>query len=371
MGVEILYSLKANPSLGVCQLIAGRGLGADVVSAGELVTALEAGFPSDRIQVGGPYKSPETLAQLETLPQAMLSIDSLCELHSIARRATQHRTLLRLRPDFRSSAAMVTGPDSRFGIPAEELHQCREIVRSAQVVLTGFHVFAGSQVLDPAAVVRHLRGAAEQCLRAAELLGITPLVLNLGGGFGVPYGTQERDLDLGPIADELAAIQSRISPARIRLELGRYVVAQTGWYMTTVVAKQIRQSRPAVVVDGGIHQRTDLCGIGLRTTACPPLVLGRKPSILTPTDVLGCLCLPDDVLSELCPLPVLSPGDLLAFPNAGAYGLTSSPILFLGHPAPAEVAFGGTGMTVLRPRPTASETLRPQRLIYEERLSGS
>src|SRR5262245_41183171 len=85
--VEILYSLKANASLGICDVLRACGLGADVASAGELAIAVEAGFPPARIFVAGPYKSPETVSQLRSLPQAVVSIDSASELEAIGHAA--------------------------------------------------------------------------------------------------------------------------------------------------------------------------------------------------------------------------------------------------------------------------------------------
>jgi diaminopimelate decarboxylase len=137
-------------------------------------------------------------------------------------------------------------------------------------------------------------------------------------------------------------------------------VAQAGWYLTTVLAEQVHHSRRAVVVDGGTHQRGDMCGIGLRHKAVPPVVLDGRDSPLAPTDVLGCLSLPSDVLAEASPLPPLGPGDVLAFPNAGAYGLYASPCLFHGHPAPAEVAFAGSRLELLRARQPARSVLEGQ-----------
>src|SRR5207248_10525119 len=102
--------------------------------------------------------------------------------------------------------------------------------------VVGFHVFAGSQVLDAAAVVQHLRDAQDQCHRAADVLGLVPEFIDLGGGFGVPYGPGERELDLAPIGDELGRLAERVAPAQILMELGRYLVAQSGWYLTTVLA---------------------------------------------------------------------------------------------------------------------------------------
>src|SRR5262249_10869213 len=102
--VEILYSLKANASLGLCSFFARAVLGADVASAGELATALEAGFAPERILVSGPDKSPALLAELPAVPAALLSVDSLSELQLLAHQDRPQRLLLRLRPDFCSYA---------------------------------------------------------------------------------------------------------------------------------------------------------------------------------------------------------------------------------------------------------------------------
>src|SRR5262245_28733237 len=172
--VEILYSLKANPSLGLSSFLAGCGLGADVASAGELVTALEAGFPPERILVSGPDKSPPMLAHLQSVPEALVSLDSVSELRLLADQAPPHRALLRLRPDFASFAACAAGPNSRFGLVWEDLPRCREYLATAGVRVVGFHIFSGSQVLDAAALIHHLRGALDLSRRAADLLGIVP-----------------------------------------------------------------------------------------------------------------------------------------------------------------------------------------------------
>ena len=358
--VDLLYSLKANPSLGLCSLLAGWGLGADVASAGELLTALESGIAPAHIFVSGPYKSSELLGLLRSSPGATLSIDSVSELATLVAHDQPYRAAVRLRPDFVSAASVDAGPSSRFGIPFEDLGRCRAELATGRVEIAGFHIFAGSQVLDTTAVVGHLRSALDLALRAADTLQVSPQVINLGGGFGIPYAPGERELDLAPIGDALSALAARAAPARIVIELGRYLVAQAGWYLTRVVATQRRGARPAVVVDGGTHQRADLCGLGLPTTAMPPLVLPERAGPRAATDVWGCLCLPGDVLAEAAPLPPVTVGDVLAFPNAGAYGLSAAPALFLSHPAPAEVAFDGVQMDLLRPRPAARDLLSGQ-----------
>jgi diaminopimelate decarboxylase len=361
--VEVLYSLKANASLGLCSFIAAEGLGADVASAGELVTALEAGFGPERILVSGPDKSPGVLDLLPSIPEAVLSLDSVSELELLASRGQGHRALLRLRPDFCSFAQCAAGPGSRFGVPFEDVPLCREYLASSPargVRVVGFHVFSGSQVLDAEAVIHHLRGGLELSLRAAETLGITPEVIDLGGGFGIPYGPEDRPLDLTAVGEAMGSLAARAVLARLVVELGRYVVAPAGWYLTAVIARQTHGGRPAVVVDGGSHQRGDLCGLKLRHKGFPPVVLDPRTSTRALTDVLGCLSLPADVMAEARPLPALALGDVLAFPNAGAYGLGGSPFAFHAHPAPAEVAFEGTRINVLRARQPVRSVLEGQ-----------
>jgi diaminopimelate decarboxylase len=361
--IDLLYSLKANASLGICGFLADCGLGADVASAGELLTALEAGFAPSRILMSGPDSSPAMLAQLASVPEAIVSVDSLSELTMLAGREQSHRALLRLRPDFRSAAECSAGPDSRFGLVLDELPRCREYLSTRGIRVVGFHVFAGSQVLDAAAIVRHIHSAVTLSLRAADVLGMIPEIIDLGGGFGIPYGLGEQELALEPVADELRSCLERAAPARLVLELGRYFVAQAGWYLTTVIARQTHQGREAVVVDGGSHQRADLCGLGLRRKAMGPVPLEEKGGTLVTTDVLGCLSLPADILAEAKPLPPLNPGDVLAFPNAGAYGLWASPALFHCHPLPAEVAFEDGRLELLRARQLVAKLLEGQKRI--------
>jgi diaminopimelate decarboxylase len=308
------------------------------------------------------------LDQFRFVPAALLSVDSVSELRILASLDRPHRALLRLRPDFCSFATCSAGPDSRFGLVADDLLACRKLLASSGVHVIGFHIFSGSQVLDADGITQQMRGALEQSRHAAEVLGLTPEIINLGGGFGIPYGPDDSEMDLASVAAELRSLVDRAAPAQLMLELGRFLVAQAGWYLTTVIAQQTHQGRPAVVVDGGTHQRGDMCGLGLRRKAFPPAVLTGPGGSLSPTDVLGCLSLPGDVLTESSPLPPLSPGDVLAFPNAGAYGLTASPLHFHGHPTPAEVAFAGTMTELIRARQSAGSLLEGQNSLRKAGL---
>jgi len=371
---ELFYSLKANASLGICDVLAECGIGADVSSAGELATALEAGFLPERIFVAGPFKLPETISLLRDVPEAIVSNDSLSEFQWLSEAGLANPVVLRLRPDFGSCAVVKAGSQSRFGFTCEQLDRCREMLPTCGLELIGFHVFAGSQVLDAEQVNEHLRRALALSLRAAETLAIEPQLINLGGGFGIPYGANQQELDLGRVGIELQNLAQRAAPARLSLELGRYFVAEAGWYLTSVVGHQTFQGRRAVIVDGGVHQRADMCGLCLRSNQNPPLVLSSTSNArlekaeTVPTDILGCLSLPDDVMLEASPLPELSRGDVLAFSNAGAYGLWSSPALFHGSPLPAEVAFDGSNIHLMRDRKSAQSILENQNHVTQNKV---
>lgn len=350
--VRLLYSVKANPSL--APFLSGRGIGADVSSAHELDSVLRAGFAPESVCASGPYKPAEMLRTLRTVPEAWVSVDSIAELRTLHEGCQPNPLLLRLRPQTPAAASMSVGFASRFGVDLADAAKHRRLIRAANV--RGLHVFAASQILDARTVASYLQSTLDLCLEAADLLGLAPELLDLGGGFGVPYRADEDELDIHYVGRALAQVVDRAGPARVVLELGRYLVAQAGWYLTSVVGPQTRNGRAAVVVDGGVHHRFDLCGLALGASARAPIVVGRKAQTrhggsdaLRATDVLGCLCLPTDVLAEDVPLPRLDTGDVLAFPNAGAYGLTAAPLAFLGHARPAEVVFDEASVTVLEP----------------------
>lgn len=349
-GAGLLYSLKANPNLSITAVMAAYGVGADAASGAEIATALAAGIAPSDIFVSGPYHARDVMQLVQSNPDLTLSIDSVSELR---RCYGEHgtRALLRLRPDYKVSACMPSGEASRFGIGLDELGECAAVIRASDSHgIRGFHVFAGSQILDSESVVRHLEQATTLVCRAADELQIEPEIVNLGGGFGVPYGPGESELHLDVVATALHRIAAKVAPARLLIELGRYLVAEAGWYLTTVVATR-GGARESVVVDGGSHQRADLCGIGLNSKAYAPIVLNDPDREgRTRIDVLGCLCLPTDILAEGVNLPPLKLGDILAFPNAGAYGLTAAPTHFLSHPSPPEVGFDSNHTSVLRPR---------------------
>ncbi len=206
----------------------------------------------------------------------------------------------------------------------------------------GFHVFAGSGCLDARAI-----GDAQQATLglACELAPFAPApvrVLNLGGGFGVPCFAGDSPLALAALGANLRALAAdavrRLPGVRLALELGRYLVAEAGVYLTRVVDRKESRGRTFLIVDGGANHHWHATGAleGRRHLHFPLAVVGAEGRPVERVTLCGPLCAPHDTWAEDIVLPVAIPGDLVAVFQSGAYGASASPQAFLGKPPPAE-----------------------------------
>ena len=169
-------------------------------------------------------------------------------------------------------------------------------------------------------------------------------VLNLGGGLGVPYFPGDKPLALQPIADQLERLlqlaQAQLPQASLVLELGRYLVAEAGIYVTRVVDRKLSREQLYLVADGGLHQHLAATGnFGQLLRKNYPVAIGNKmgqPATQV-TTVVGPSCTPLDVLADRVLLPEAQVGDLLVVFQSGAYGANASPHQFLAHPPCVEV----------------------------------
>ncbi|MDH4558969.1 type III PLP-dependent enzyme [Pseudomonas sp. BN417] len=368
-GTALHYAFKANPSLGICRLLQEAGLGADISSEGELVTALAAGFPAERLLFTGPAKYPALLARLGAARPALVVLESLTEAHrldALARRLGYRQdVLLRLHPpaalleEAASDGIQIAEASSKFGVDADRLGEVLPALDALPGLrLRGLHCYVASNLLD-----------ADRLLRPAQwLLGLLETLrregrpsldcLDIGGGLGVPYADVEAAFDLARFARGLRDLQASASrPVRLLLEVGRYLVAESGCYLTRVLDVRESRGRTWVIVDGGIHNL--LRGYNGKANRLLRLV-GGEGRPLCRASVAGCLPTPQDVLVEDLPLPLPAPGDLLALPNCGAYALHHSLLHFGLHPTPAEVALEAGDAWLLRRRGDAEGVLDGQ-----------
>lgn len=346
--VEILYAVKANPFPPVLRCLRRLVAGADVASEGELAAALRAGYDPRSISFAGPGKSTR---ELERALRAGVTVQAESEaeldaIDSIASRSKKGRTPvgLRINPaEEAASGGMKMGGGAKpFGIDEERIPALvRRIRRSRRLLLGGVHVYAGSQILDPAVVVESFRRTLALARRAQELWGEALGFINFGGGFGIPYYEGERPLDLDALRSGLAGVFAAAPPdpsTRCWAESGRYLVGEAGAYVTRVLVRKRSRGKTFLVVDGGMHHHLAASGnLGaVLKKNFPVAVLDRPGPARERVTVAGPLCTPLDTLARDVKLPVMRPGDRLAVLQSGAYALSASPVGFLSRPAARE-----------------------------------
>ena len=347
-GVDLHYAIKANPHTGLLAAIAPLVDGFDVASSGELARALGA-KPAVAISFAGPGKRN---AELEAAIRAGATLN--LESENEARRAltvaertgVRPRLAVRVNPDLelRGSGMRMGGRPSPFGVDAERAGFLVRMLVAAGADWRGFHVYAGSQALSAEAVIETQAATLALAARLAEEADAAPPLVNLGGGFGVPYFAGDRPLDVEAVGASLsAALSSRpaiLANTRFAIELGRWLVAEAGVYLTRIVDVKQSRGETFLVVDGGLHHQLAATGnLGTVVRRNYPLALAHVVNAegVQEVSVVGPLCTPLDRLGDHVGLPPASVGDLIAVFLAGAYGATASPSAFLGHPAAAEV----------------------------------
>ncbi len=355
--IDLHYAIKANPHSDLLAAVAPLVDGLDVASAGELGMAL-AVKPAHAISFAGPGKRDDELAAA-IRAGATLNVESEGEAtrgFAIgARLGIAPRMAVRVNPDIelRGSGMRMGGRASPFGVDAERAAALvREIV-AAGADWRGFHIYAGSQALDAGAIIETQAATLDLAARLADAAGVAPPLVNLGGGFGVPYFANDVALDVERVGAALhAALETRaavLRDTRFAIELGRWLVAEAGVYLTRVIDVKQSQGEVFVVVDGGLnHQLAASGNFGTVVRRNYPLAVAARMGEAAAADavsVVGPLCTPLDRLGDRVALPPVVPGDLIAIFMAGAYGASASPAAFLGHPPALEI------VTSVQPQP--------------------
>ena len=347
--ISLHYAIKANPMPALVQHMASLVDGLDVASAGEMQVALNAGMPAQDISFAGPGKRDVELAQA-VAAGVLLNVESPREARALAdisqRLGLPARVALRVNPDFelKSSGMKMSGGPKQFGVDAEEVPALLREMGTMGLAFEGFHLYAGSQNLKAAAIVEAQQKSYELACRLAEHAPGPVKLLNLGGGFGIPYFPGEARLDLAPIGDCMASIaadaEHRLPGVELIVELGRYMVGEAGVYVCRVVDRKVSRGHIFLVADGGLHHHLSNSGnFGQVLRKNYPVAIGNRMGTPAgvPVSVVGPLCTPLDLVADRMALPDAQPGDLVVVYQSGAYGATASPQGFLGHPAVVEV----------------------------------
>ena len=358
----VCYAMKANSNQAVIATLARLGAGADVVSEGELLRALAAGLPPDKIMFSGVGKTARELALAVDQNILCVNVESEPELELLSGIAAGKGRVadisIRVNPDVdpKTHAKIATGKaENKFGIPisrAREVYARAAKLKGVRVVGVDMHI--GSQIID-------LEPFGDAFALLAEFVGVlradghTISHIDLGGGLGVPY---REDNEPPPDPDAYAAIVKRATQdlgCKLIFEPGRLIVGNAGVLVTRVLYVKRGEAKTFVIVDAGMN---DL----IRPTlydAHHDIRPVREPAVGAQrirADVVGPVCESGDFLALDRSMVGPHAGDLLAVMTAGAYGATQSGT-YNSRPLVPEVLVRQGEWALIRPRVTAEELI--------------
>jgi diaminopimelate decarboxylase len=359
----IAYSVKANGNLGVLRTVASTGAGADIVSAGELYRALEAGIPADRIVFSGVGKTvPELAAGLDAGIYSF-NVESEGELRSLSELASATgRTApiaLRVNPNVETPtphAYTRTGhAATKFGIPIEDAPRLYRLARELPGLrVRGVDVHIGSQILD----VEPYHRAAAQVADLVALLreeGFDLEFLDLGGGLGISY-TGGEGISARSFADAVVPLV-RESGLRLIVEPGRFIVGEAGVLVTRVLYVKEGGGKRFVITDAGMNDLLRPSHYAGYHAIEPVETHARETARV---DVVGPICETGDFLALDREVERAEPGELLAIRTVGAYGFSMSSS-YNQRPRPAEVLVSGAEAKLVRRRETLEDLVAAER----------
>lgn len=349
-GSRVAYAAKAFCTLGMCRLVRRAGLCIDVVSGGELHTALAAGFPPERIEFNGNNKLPQELELAISAGVGRIIVDGAGELERIERlcAAMDRRVavLLRITPGVKADSHdyIVTGKkDSKFGFPLDEnvlYPAVKRAMDAPHVDFLGFHFHIGSQLFDRVPYIQATEAMLDVVGQVRERFGVTVSELNLGGGFGITYTDEERKpfrYYLDPMLERIGARFDQWKEPRpaVVIEPGRSIVGDAGMTLYTVgEIKEIKGVRKYVCVDGGMSDN-------IRPALYQAVYRGVLANKMDAEDreqvtVCGKCCEAGDILVRDISLPPAERGDIFAQFCTGAYGYAMASN-YNNNPVPAVV----------------------------------
>jgi diaminopimelate decarboxylase len=356
---QVLYSVKANPLPELCAALRSAGCRVEIASPLELQIVLEAGFAPDQILCSGPGKTAPLVREMLLAGVTHFSCDSwhdLDRLAAVAAKTKKHaNALMRLQVSGAPTGSVGVGAmQSHFGVdPADLLASGAErasALRGAE--LAGIHIYSGGQIQSAdklAGTFEHAINLAEDIVRA----GVPLRLLDLGGGFPWPFGTSDAPVDISSLGEKLESVNAKRSltaGADLWFESGRYLVASCGTLLSTVLdVKMAFGDKTYVILDTGMIHLGGMAGLGriYRAVASIEPLAGTDGAAPRTADIVGPTDYALDYVARDASVPPLKPGDIVAIPNVGAYGLTASLVAFTGLPAPVEVCCRGTSVVAV------------------------
>ncbi|WAP69648.1 diaminopimelate decarboxylase [Jiella pelagia] len=362
----VCYAVKANSNQAVLATLAGLGAGADVVSGGELVRALRAGIPAEKIMFSGVGK---TVAEIDVALASGIfcfNVESEPELEAISARAVEAgvtaNVSFRINPDVDAGghAKISTGKKSdKFGIAFDRADAVYDRARQLPgIAVTGIDMHIGSQIeaLEPfdrafdrlAGLVRHLRGKGHEIHH-----------VDLGGGLGVPYRRDNQPPPEPTAYAEIVKRHVRDLDCMVVFEPGRLIAANAGILVSRVIYVKQTEGKTFVILDAAMNDLIRPTLYDAWHDIAPVRESAAEERFKV--DVVGPVCESGDFLARDRDMPAVETGDLVYVASAGAYGAVQSST-YNSRPLIAEILVRDDDFAIVRPRQTIDELIGLDRL---------
>ena len=363
----ICYAMKANSNLAVLRVAVRAGAGMDVVSGGELLRALAAGCPPDKIVFSGVGKTRDEIRLALNTGIRQFNVESEPELIAINEEAVALGKVapitIRVNPDVdaKTHAKIATGKsENKFGIPIAKAEAAyAQAAAMPGIEVMGIDVHIGSQLTDLAPYETAFLKVAEltHTLRAQ---GHNIRRLDLGGGLGIPY---QHSNERPPLPFDYGEVVRRTVGdlgCEIEIEPGRLIAGNAGLLVASTIYRKVGEGRDFLILDAAMN---DLIRPAMYEAwhDIQPVNEPGPDDEVAPVDIVGPVCESGDTFAKQRDLPRIEAGELVAFRSAGAYGAVMSSE-YNSRPMIPEVLVSGSRFDVVRPRPTYDDMLGRDRI---------
>jgi len=358
--IKLWFAVKANPLSKIIQTLDGAGFNFDVASSGELAQVLKQGITPERILNTGPAKSK---VQIKTFIEQGVNIfvaESLNQLTWLNEVALEYKVtpqvLLRVQLQWPDGERNPLGGNSLtpFGLSVKEW-QSIQVSDFSNLDICGLHIFQWGNMLNNEKMFSLWSQMVPPLTQLADDIGMTLKILDLGGGLGIDYLQQGETLSWQQILNDLGEIKQQAGVEELWLELGRFAVAECGYYVAPVVDRKTNYEQEQLVLAAGINH---LLRPAITDQPFPVNLLRSSAQEKQLFDIHGPLCTSMDKLGNLALPRDVTIDDQLIFGFCGAYGFTESMPFFLCHHIAAEYVFSQNKLTEVRASQPANWYLR-------------
>ena len=341
---ELFFACKANPLSSVLSVLNDAGSRFDVASEGELVQVLSIGVKGENIIMTGPAK-PINLMRLALENEvSVFVIESESQLDTLQRLAIEYnytpKILLRLQLQWDLEEKSVLGGSeiTPFGM---DLNTARNILPKITLPFLGFHVFQWGNILSIEKLVDIWENTLVKCRSLVDDFE----VLDVGGGFGIPYDKNQTSLNWDEVNQAIKDFKQKNGLKRFWLEMGRYLTGPSGIYITKVVDVKTSYNRDIIVLEGGINH---IARPALVKESFPAELMRKSDADSQLFYLHGPLCTSLDFLGKYMLPSDIKTGDIIIFKQVGAYGFTESMPFFLCHNLPGEAIIENGNIKIIR-----------------------